>query len=88
MNRGALYYLMVPILLLLALVQSTAAARLELGGVKPDLVLLALLAGTLVYGNRSGIVWAFIAGIGSVSSLRIFWPISSPYLISAGMVSA
>ena len=64
MNRGALYYLMVPILLLLARVQAAAAARLELGGVKPDLVLLALLAGTLVYGNRSGIVWAFIAGIG------------------------
>lgn len=62
MNRGVLFYLMIPLLLLLAVVQSTAASRWQLGGVKPDLVLLMVIAGTLLYGGRSGILWAFMGG--------------------------
>lgn len=64
MNRGALYYLMGPLLLFLALLQSTTAARFKVGGVKPDLVLLMVVIGALVYGARPGVLWAFIAGIG------------------------
>ena len=63
MNRGMLFYLMIPLLLLLAVVQSTAAGRLQLGGVKPDLVLLLVIGGTLLYGGRSGILWAFVGGV-------------------------
>ena len=63
MNRGALYYLMIPLLLVAALLQSTAAARLQLFGVKPDLVLLLVILGTLLYGGRPGVVWAFIGGL-------------------------
>jgi rod shape-determining protein MreD len=63
MNRGVLFYLMIPLLLLLAVVQSTAASRLQLGGVKPDLVLLMVIGGTLLYGGRSGILWAFVGGV-------------------------
>lgn len=62
MNRGALFYLMIPLLLLLAVLQSTTASRWQLGGVKPDLVLLMVIAGTLLYGGRSGILWAFVGG--------------------------
>lgn len=63
MNRGALFYLMIPLLLLLAVVQSTTANRFQLGGVKPDLVLLMVIAGTILYGPRSGILWAFVGGV-------------------------
>lgn len=64
MNRGLFYYLMIPLLLLLCLVQSTIASRMKLGGVKPDLVLILVLVGTLLYGARSGVLWGFIGGIG------------------------
>lgn len=63
MNRGTLYYLMIPLLIVASLLQSTAATRIEVRGVKPDLVLLLIVIGTLLYGSRSGIVWAFIGGI-------------------------
>lgn len=64
MNRGALYDLMIPLSLLLALLQSTTVARFKLAGVKPDLVLLLVVVGALVYGARPAVLWAFIAGIG------------------------
>ena len=63
MNRGTLYYIMVPLVILAGLLQSTAATRFEIRGVKPDLVLLLLIAGTLIYGSRPGLVWAFVGGI-------------------------
>ncbi len=50
MNRGILYYLMVPILLLACLLQSTAASRLQIGGIKPDLVLLLV-------DYRNAVIW-------------------------------
>ena len=56
MNRGVLFYLMIPLLLLLALLQSTAAGRIQLGQVKPDLVLIMVIVGTLLYGGRSGVL--------------------------------
>jgi rod shape-determining protein MreD len=54
---------MIPLLLVAGLLQSTAATRIEIRGVKPDLALLLIVAGTLVYGSRPGLVWAFIGGI-------------------------
>jgi rod shape-determining protein MreD len=63
MNRGLLFYLMIPLLLLLALLQSTAAGRLQIGQVKPDLVLLMVIVGTLLYGGRAGVLWAFVGGV-------------------------
>jgi rod shape-determining protein MreD len=62
-NRDLFYYLMTPLLLMASLLQSTAATRLQVGGVKPDLVLLLVICGTLLYGSRAGIVWAFIGGL-------------------------
>lgn len=63
MNRGALYYLMIPLILLAGLLQSTAATRIKIFGVKPDLVLILVVIGTLVYGSRPGLLWAFIGGL-------------------------
>jgi rod shape-determining protein MreD len=64
MSRGILYYVMIPGLFVAALLQSTAANRIEIGGVKPDLVLLLVLIGTLIYGVRPGVIWAFVGGLG------------------------
>ncbi len=63
MSRGALFYFMVPLLALAALLQSAAGSRLAFNGVKPDLTLLIVLVGTLIYGPRAGVVWAFTGGI-------------------------
>lgn len=63
MRRGSLYYLMTPLMALAALLQSTAFNRLTIAGVKPDLVLLLVVVGTLLYGPKAGIVWAFIGGL-------------------------
>lgn len=63
MNRGLLYYMMIPLILMAGLLQSTAATRVKIYGVKPDLVLILLVVGTLIYGSRSGLVWAFIGGL-------------------------
>jgi rod shape-determining protein MreD len=64
MNRGLFYYLMPILLLFASLLQSTTTNRIQVRGVKPDLVLLLVLVGTLIYGSRSGLLWAFIGGIG------------------------
>lgn len=63
MNRDLLFYLMIPLLFVAALLQSTAAVRLEMGGVKPDLVLLLVVTGVLIYGSRTGVIWAFAGGL-------------------------
>ncbi|HXF60534.1 MAG TPA: rod shape-determining protein MreD [Caldilineaceae bacterium] len=63
MNRGALYYAMIPLVMAASLFQSTAATRVKVFGVKPDVVLLLVVAGTLIYGSRSGLLWAFIGGL-------------------------
>lgn len=64
MNRGTLYYLMFPLIAAACLFQATAAARIKIYGVKPDLVLLLIVVGTLLYGGRSGLLWAFFGGLG------------------------
>jgi rod shape-determining protein MreD len=54
---------MIPLIVVASLFQSTAATRIKIYGVKPDLVLLLVIVGTLIYGSRSGLVWAFIGGL-------------------------
>ena len=55
---------MFPLITLACLFQATAAGRLKIYGVKPDLVLLLVVIGTLVYGSRPGVIWAFFGGLG------------------------
>lgn len=64
MNRGALFYGMIPLIALACLLQATALSRIKVYGVKPDLVLILIVIGALVYGSRSALVWAFIGGLG------------------------
>jgi rod shape-determining protein MreD len=63
-NRGALYYGMIPLIAAACLLQATALSRIKIYGVKPDLVLLLVVIGALVYGSRSALVWAFVGGLG------------------------
>jgi len=56
--------MMYPLMAAACLFQATAAARIKIYGVKPDLVLILVVIGTLVYGTRSGLVWSFFGGLG------------------------
>lgn len=62
-RRDILYYLMPLLLFVAALLQSTLLVRMEVGNVKPDLVLILVIIGTLIYGARNGVVWAFVGGL-------------------------
>ncbi len=63
MGLGLQNYLMFPLLGLASILQATVTSRITIAGVKPDLVLVIIIIWTLVFGGRSGVVWAFIGGI-------------------------
>lgn len=54
---------MVPLLGFFSVLQASVGGIISVYGVKPDLVLVAVLMWTLYYGSATGIVWAFIGGI-------------------------
>lgn len=60
---GCNLYLVVPLLLTVALLQATALPALEILGVKPELMLLMVLAWSLLRGVEEGLVWAFVGGL-------------------------
>jgi rod shape-determining protein MreD len=62
-RRDVLYFLMPLLLFVAALLQSTLLVRVEVANVRPDLVLILVIAGTLIYGAKNGIVWAFVGGV-------------------------
>jgi rod shape-determining protein MreD len=55
--------MMLPLIAAAALFQATAASRIKIYEVKPDLVLLLVIIGALVYGGRAALVWAFFGGL-------------------------
>lgn len=64
MNGNRLPIYLMPLLLFLAaLMQSTVTVRLALWGVKPELVLLLVVIGALLYGSKAALVWGFLGGI-------------------------
>lgn len=65
MNSNRLPLYLMPLLVLAAaLLQSTVTVRLELWGVKPDLVLILVVIGALLYGSKVALLWAFLGGLG------------------------
>lgn len=56
-------YYTVPLLLAVALGQSTVMPYLRIFGVMPNLMLIAVVAWTLLRGPGEGIVWGFVGGI-------------------------
>jgi rod shape-determining protein MreD len=63
MNRRLFAYLMPVLLLVASILQSTAANRIEIRNVKPDLVLLLIVAAALIYGSQAAVGWAFLGGV-------------------------
>ena len=51
------------VMVALTLVQVTWAPRLEVGGAFPNLVLLAVVGVTWIFGLRAGMVWACAGGV-------------------------
>jgi rod shape-determining protein MreD len=56
-------YLVIPLLVAVALLQSTVVARFKIWGVFPDLPLLVVVGWALLRGRREGLLWGFIAGV-------------------------
>ena len=56
-------YAAILLLSAVAIAQSTVMPHLTIMGVKPDLMLLAVMSWSLLRGSEEGLVWAFIGGL-------------------------
>jgi rod shape-determining protein MreD len=56
-------YLVVPLLVIVAILQTALVSRLTIWGVFADLPLLVVVSWSLLRGPREGIKWGFIAGL-------------------------
>jgi rod shape-determining protein MreD len=56
-------YVSLPILLVVAIIQSTIIPLLRIFGGGPDLILVLVVSWTLLAGLEEGIVWAMVGGI-------------------------
>lgn len=56
-------YLVVPLLVIAAFLQSTLVSHFRIWGVFADLPLLVVTSWGLLRGTREGLVWGFIAGL-------------------------
>ena len=56
-------YLVVPLLVTVAILQSTIVSHFRIWGVFVDLPLLVVVSWGLLRGSREGLVWGFVAGL-------------------------
>jgi rod shape-determining protein MreD len=56
-------FLFIPLLAVLALFQSTILPYISILGVRPNLILLAVVSWTLLRGLTEGLTWAFVGGL-------------------------
>jgi rod shape-determining protein MreD len=56
-------YLVVPLLVVVAILQTTVVSHLTLWGVFADLPLLVVVGWSLLRGAREGVVWGFVGGL-------------------------
>ena len=56
-------YLVVPLLVAVAMLQSTLVSHFRILGVFADLPLLVVVSWSLLRGPREGLIWGFIAGL-------------------------
>jgi rod shape-determining protein MreD len=56
-------YLVVPLLAIVAILQSTLVSHFQIWGVFADLPLLVVVSWALLRGSREGLIWGFIAGV-------------------------
>lgn len=57
------YYLLIPLLGLVALLQTTLVPALQAFNAVPNLVLIVVVGYTMEYGSQRGLMWAFIGGL-------------------------
>lgn len=57
------FYVAIPLMAILAIVQTAVLPHFPIAGVEPQLMFLFALAWGLVRGLEEGVVWAFIAGL-------------------------
>jgi rod shape-determining protein MreD len=56
-------YLVVPLLVIVAILQSTLVSHFRIWGVFADLPLLLVVSWGLLCGPKEGLIWGFIAGV-------------------------
>ena len=56
-------YLVVPLLVIVAILQSTIVSHFRIWGVFVDLPLLVVVSWGLLRGPREGLIWGFVAGL-------------------------
>jgi rod shape-determining protein MreD len=56
-------YLVVPLLVTVAILQSTLVSHFRIWGVFADLPLLVVVSWSLLRGPREGLIWGFVAGL-------------------------
>ena len=49
--------------LVAALLETSVLPELQIGGTKPDLVLVLAIVATMIMGVEDGLVWAFLGGL-------------------------
>lgn len=56
-------YIVVPLLVVVAILQTTVVPQLTVWGASANLPLLVVVSWSLLRGSREGIIWGFIAGL-------------------------
>lgn len=59
----SIYYLFIPLLILLGIIQSALMPSFRVGGHSPDLILVLVVAWSLLRGTRHGVLLALLGGI-------------------------
>ncbi|MBX3051788.1 MAG: rod shape-determining protein MreD [Caldilineaceae bacterium] len=63
MNRASLYFFMVPLLGVVAILQSVVVPRLAIGHVRPDVMVLVVVIWALLFGGSGALLIGFVAGL-------------------------
>lgn len=63
MNRTSLYFFMVPVLGIVAIVHSVVMPRLAVAHVRPDVMVLLVVIWALLYGGQGALQIGFVAGL-------------------------
>jgi len=63
MNRTSLYFLMIPLLGVAAIIHSVVVPRLAIAHVRPDLPVLLVVVWALLYGGSGALIIGFVAGL-------------------------
>lgn len=84
------FYVAIPLMAVLAVLQTAVLPRFPIAGLEPQLVFLVALAWGLLRGLEEGLVWAFIAGLWldlfsitplGLSSLAFMAAVAGPVLL-------